>query len=291
VKIRWSLCLSALVLLFANSSFAQPAEPWENEGQSLSEGPVAGDMTYEWWGKSGRTYFIQSSEDLMDWTYIPIIEAGIDDWVEWGFSFTADSIFLRLKFSDIPTINPDTADFDGDDISNWDELLQESDPFGTLDLNGNGIPDDWEPYWDDQFGAFPKPIAASLSRDTTNVQLLHLNNPVSPAADFTVTVYGSSANSFVDYEFEDSLTGNAVYGWTDISATGTLLADISEHDNASQEVIFQDFPFPSTESILTASSSRPMGFWPFSTILCPGAVIRFPTGTIPTASSPCFGTI
>ena len=244
MKISWSLCLSALLLLSANLSFAQPTEPWENEGQSLSEDPVTGDMTYQWWGKSGRTYFIQSSEDLMDWTYIPIIEPGIDDWVEWGFSFTADSIFLRLKFSDIPTTNPDTADFDGDNIGNWAELLQETDPFAALDLNGNGIPDDWELFWNDRIGVYPAPITASLSRDSTSVQFLYLNNPVSPDADFTVTVSGDIAGSFLGYEFEDSLTGNVLYEWTEIAATGTLLTDISDHDNASQEVIFQSITFP-----------------------------------------------
>ena len=251
MKISWSLCLSALLLLSANLSFAQPTEPWENEGQSLSEDPVTGDMTYQWWGKSGRTYFIQSSEDLMDWTYIPIIEPGIDDWVEWGFSFTADSIFLRLKFSDISTTNPDTADFDGDNIGNWDELLQESDPFASLDVNNNNIPDDWELYWADQFAVFPNPITASLNQYESITKTLHLNNPVSPDADFTVTASNNLVGSQVVYHYEDNLIGGASYNWTEIDPSdsgrdydGIRVGEVSSIFDTPQSVSFAfSFPF------------------------------------------------
>lgn len=233
--------LSALVLLLATRSFAQPTEPWENEGQSLSEDPITGDMTYEWWGKSGRTYFIQSSEDLMDWTYIPIIEPGGDDWVEWGFSFTADSIFLRLKFSDIPTTNPNTADFDGDDIGNWDELLQETDPFAALDLDANSLPDDWELFWGSEIAVFPTPLELTLDWGGQEMVSLYLNNPTTSAANYSAAVSGETV---AGYSWEDSLTGTISYSWTDISTSGTLMTGISDVDNDSQAIQLTQFTLP-----------------------------------------------
>ncbi len=140
---RILLCLSALALPVIGPSIAQSPAPWQNEGQKLIQDPTTGDMTLQWWGESGRTYFIQISEDLVDWNYVPIIEPGTDDWVEWGFSFSSDSLFLRLNYSDIPSTDPFSDDFDGDGISNWDEFQAGTDPLNP-DTDGDGIPDGWE---------------------------------------------------------------------------------------------------------------------------------------------------
>ena len=97
-----------------------------------------------WWGRAGRTYFIQVSEDLLTWTYLQVIEPGAGQPISWGLSSSAGALFVRLKYSDIPTNDPFGADFDGDGVSNWDELQRGTDPLSGLDANGDGIPDDWE---------------------------------------------------------------------------------------------------------------------------------------------------
>jgi len=234
-----------------------------NEGTRLTHDSVNDTWSFSWWGRAGRTYFIQQSDDLMSWQYIPIIEPGQEDVVEWGFATNADRLFMRLKYTDVPTLDPWGDDFDGDNIGNWDELLQESDPFATLDLNSNGIPDDWELFWDDQFGAFPKPITASLTHRESITKQLSLSNPVTPDADFTVTVSNNLAGAQVVYDYEDSLTGGAIYNWTEVSTTGTLLTGISDVVDGYEEVTLLNFAFPfygTSHSSVFVSSNGMLAF-------------------------------
>ena len=56
---------------------------------------------------------------MLDWTYIQVIEPGanaIKQWVVTSAPNTPDApmLFIRLRYSDIATSNPATADFDND---------------------------------------------------------------------------------------------------------------------------------------------------------------------------------
>ncbi len=212
-----------------------------NEGTRLTHDSVNDTWSFSWWGRTGRTYFIQQSDDLMSWQYIPIIEPGQEDVVEWGFATNADRLFMRLKYTDVPTLDPWGDDFDGDNIGNWDELLQESDPFATLDLNGNGIPDDWELFWDSEIAVFPTPLELVLDWGEQTAESLYLNNPTASAANYSIAVTGDTVAGF---SWEDSLTGTIGYNWTDISSTGTLMTTISDVDNDSQLITLSLFTFP-----------------------------------------------
>ena len=79
------------------------------------------------------------------WTYYPdILEPGTG--VRLGYTFTVSGpnrFFLRLKYSDIPTGDPHAADFDGDGVSNGDELQLGLDPLKP-DTDGDGLNDGWE---------------------------------------------------------------------------------------------------------------------------------------------------
>ena len=115
-----------------------------NEGSRLTYDSVLGSYEYSWWGQPGRTYFVQQSDDLSSWQYLPLIESGANDVLSWGFTSTASKFFIRLRYSDIPTSDPFNDDFDGDKVSNWDELRQGTDPLASLDSDLDGLPDDWE---------------------------------------------------------------------------------------------------------------------------------------------------
>lgn len=123
---------------FMPFSFAQTATD-PNEGGRLTRDASTGAFTVSWWGRAGRTYTIQHSEDLAHWYYVPIIEVGSDQIIEWGFTSTADRMFLRLKYTDSP----------------------EGDPF-NVDIDGNGLPDNWEL---DYFGAFAQDPSADPDND------------------------------------------------------------------------------------------------------------------------------
>ncbi len=128
--------------LLAGTASAQTSSA-PNEG--LNIGSSAGNYDMSWWGRAGRTYFIQQTNDLLTpWQYLPLIESGADAPLAWGFTSTAPATFLRLRYSDIPTADPFAADFDGDKVGNFAELTNGTDPLRSLDSDNDGLPDDWE---------------------------------------------------------------------------------------------------------------------------------------------------
>ena len=147
--------------LCSNFIWAQTATDL-NEGSQLTHDSVNDTWKFSWWGRSGITYFMQQSDDLMSWQYIPVIEPGQNGVVEWNFATSADKLFMRLKHTDKATVNPFDDDFDGDGISNINELTAPSelnlDPFdpdsndngildGFEDIDDDTLPDWWEIYW------------------------------------------------------------------------------------------------------------------------------------------------
>lgn len=119
---------------------------------------VSPGFNLDWHGQLNRGYFIQWSDDLINWSYMPVIEHGADAALGYGFSSPDDRIFLRLKYTEDAVTDPINDDYDGDGISNWDEVRaggSGTDPFKWdtdgdgksdyyADSNGNGMPDGWE---------------------------------------------------------------------------------------------------------------------------------------------------
>lgn len=103
---------------------------------------TAGTYNAEWVGITERTYFVEWSRDLKDWSYLPFMAFGIapEGVHSYGGDSDADTFFLRLKFADIPTINAELADYDIDGLSNIDELSLGTDPLDP-DTDHDGIPD------------------------------------------------------------------------------------------------------------------------------------------------------
>lgn len=130
-----ALYVSLLIATFAANAVARPPEPdptadAPNEGSALQFDSTNQIYHFKWWGRTGRTYFLQQSTDLMQlWNWVPVIEAGNDSIKDWGFTSTSDKCFVRLIYTDQATSNPLNDDFDGDGISNIDEVQQGSDPF------------------------------------------------------------------------------------------------------------------------------------------------------------------
>jgi len=112
----------------------QPAPHIEN---------VSNGHSFQWTGVPRHTYFIQHSNNLGnqvgDWTFFPVIESGGGDF-DYGFVTSSSRLFLRLKYTDIPTNDPANADFDGDGLGSLFELLNGLDPL-MLDTDGDGTPD------------------------------------------------------------------------------------------------------------------------------------------------------
>ncbi len=117
---------------------AQAQTPGDlNEGTRLELDAATGIYHLKWWGRAGKSYFIQHSDDLLSWEYLPLLPNGDDNVLEWGLTSSGDKLFLRLKIHD----DPFGIDSDGDGMSDAFDVLNGLDPHladGALDLDGDG---------------------------------------------------------------------------------------------------------------------------------------------------------
>jgi hypothetical protein len=142
-----SIKSAALYLALSATAMATLTVDDLNEGYALQVDSSTGAYSISWTARLGRTYFVQYSTDLMSWSYFPLIEQGDEEKIEYGFLFSGGNrFFTRLRVTDLPAANPMTADFDGDGISNYDELLLGTSPFDVntslvigADADGDGI--------------------------------------------------------------------------------------------------------------------------------------------------------
>lgn len=103
-----------------------------------------GTWNVEWWGIEGRSYFLQASDDLVNWRYAPVIEAGNDEIIGYETGSLGSRHFLRLAYTDQTASDLDTADFDDDGLGNLAEIsAYHTDPLRS-DSDNDGLPDDWE---------------------------------------------------------------------------------------------------------------------------------------------------
>lgn len=94
----------------------------------------------DWEGVYGRGYFLQHSDDLVSWQYFPLMEMGWGNTIPYGFASSAEKFFVRLRYTD-DTTDFYWGDYDGDGVSNWDEIHSLGiDPFAA-DTDGDGVPD------------------------------------------------------------------------------------------------------------------------------------------------------
>jgi hypothetical protein len=178
--------LALLVGLFVIHTVTAQTATAPNEGSRLTPGSMPGSYDFSWWGQPGRTYFIQHSEDMMAWEYVPLIESGVNGALSWTFNPTATKCFLRLQFSDIPTNDPFNDDFDGDKVSNLDEVTLGTNPLAAADTDTDGLPDDWERFYFGHTGADPN--ATAPGQGMTNLQHFELgSNPNNAPPPPTIT--------------------------------------------------------------------------------------------------------
>jgi hypothetical protein len=118
------LCLFAVIA----QSRAQTASDL-NAGSRVLYSGTAGIYSLAWWGVSGYTYLIQESDDLVNWTYVPIVESGSNTDIRWGFTTTASNTFFKVEYITQPIAQVPGSSFNGPDN------------------NGDGIPDDWELFY------------------------------------------------------------------------------------------------------------------------------------------------
>ena len=98
-----------------------------------------GTWAVDWAGVEQRTYFLQWSNNLSTWSYAKSIDFGAGPHSR-GCSSSSPKYFVRLHFVDIPTSNPELADFDIDGLGNLAELTLGTDPL-LADSDRDGVTD------------------------------------------------------------------------------------------------------------------------------------------------------
>ena len=157
-----------LIFLSISISGFSPLQAQETTPATLLEGDsgislqpsATGEKILHWLGRADRTYFIQASPDLLDWTWAPNIESGIDGPMSYEVDGPVAAGFFRLQYTDQTAEDVDSADFDGDGLSNNFELTPRPRPGGIVgyanlnpniqtspllaDTDHDGLSDKWE---------------------------------------------------------------------------------------------------------------------------------------------------
>ena len=123
-----------------------------NAGSQVTYNNSSGTYALSWWGVAGDTYLIKTSDDLMNWSYVPIVESGSNAVIQWGFSANTTSLFLELEYISVPPSQLSGAIFNGPDN------------------NGNGLPDDWELFYFGYLGVDPNAFIPWSGGQITNLQ-------------------------------------------------------------------------------------------------------------------------
>jgi hypothetical protein len=135
---------AAMLLTCTGTLFADP--PTDPQSQVAFEAGSSGTWNMDWEGVVGRVYFIQWSIDLLEWNYLPVIEAG-EDISSFGAASSSDKFFLRLHYAnfdpeDSDYLDAENADYDNDDMSNLFEVMNGFNPFvfdAIADPDGDGL--------------------------------------------------------------------------------------------------------------------------------------------------------
>lgn len=102
---RTARALLMLVLMIASTTPVQTQTASDvNEGLIIRPQEWQGDYTLSWWGRAGKTYYLQQSDNLVNWTYLPIIELGDDAPMNYGIASNASRSFFRVRY-----VNPSSA--------------------------------------------------------------------------------------------------------------------------------------------------------------------------------------
>ena len=191
----------------------------------------------DWTSHPGITYFIQYSFDLKTWNYLPVIESGDGQPISYGFQCDTDRMFLRLHYTNHPTSNPNSDDFDNDGISNWDEVRTGGTGTSPLiaDTDGDGVRDDGLVY------------AAQNDPDGTGLPA-SLQSDLLARWDFEQLNFNPPA-----FSFEDK-TGN---GWT-ASAYGVFQNPEGMVSKAAQ---IQNGYCAVDANVLQGKTSYSISFW------------------------------
>ena len=159
MKVPPSLFLAVLCVGSLRSS--PPTQP-PNEDQKRNSGLVVYldgspvQIKVSWWGYDEKFYFIETSDDLQEWTMLPTVELGEEEAITLGFDLTEAHFFWKLQYSNDPESDLLATDYNGIGLSAWDQLQLGYNPFDWVDTDENDLHDAWEMHYFSSTGVDPQ---------------------------------------------------------------------------------------------------------------------------------------
>lgn len=130
-----------LLVLAATAGAWTGLVAWDGEKPMLTHATPPADGSLTWIGRSGRTYFLQTSTDLGTWVYSLDILPGSGGAMGVEIACNEPAVFARLRWTDAPASDPGEADPDNDGLASMDELsVHGTDPLDP-DTDNDGVPD------------------------------------------------------------------------------------------------------------------------------------------------------
>jgi hypothetical protein len=181
-----------------------------NEGSRISYNSATGVCTLNWWGRSGMSYFIRYSEDLVTWHYLPGIVQGSNHIEGINYQTNGSRLFMQLEIES----DPFNTDSDGDGMSDGWEVQNGLNPHSAADAlddaDGDGVPN-----------IFEYKIGATDPQDPNS----------KPAATFTVDPSIPSDAPPVYKKIQSAIDAVASGAYAYISVKpGTYIEDVSIQD-------------------------------------------------------------
>ena len=159
--LRFIHCILVAGFMFLSVSNSAAQSPDADQQIALRLQTLTnGEKLLHWSGQADHTYFIQASDDLKNWTWAPNIEPGIAAPMSYEVDGPTAKGFFRLIRTPQTAADLDTADFDGDGLSNLYEITPRPRPGGVngyaglnpniqtnpivADTDGDLLNDKWE---------------------------------------------------------------------------------------------------------------------------------------------------
>jgi hypothetical protein len=184
MKTLFAAILAALLFLRVGALAQGPNDL--NAGSQMVYSGSSG--TLAWWGAAGNTYLIQTSDDLVNWSYLPVVESGSNSIIEWGFTSNSSDLFMKLEYINVAASQLSGAIFNGpEDIS-------------------NGLPGDWELFYFGQLAVDPN-MDPNGEGFTAMQDYENGNNPI---ADQVVSV-GPRVGEYLFHETSGTIAHDLSY--------------------------------------------------------------------------------
>jgi hypothetical protein len=244
---RTRLTALFLVVFALVSSLTSQTSTDPNEGLIFTHDASDGHFTLSWWGRAGKTYYVQHSSDLIAWEWVldaSAVASGADDILQMSLETNAKSGFFRLVITDENTLpaawlaghgltpgesgSGPNDDPDGDGLTNYQEFFLGTNP-NNADTDGDGFSDG------DEVAAGTDPIFFG-------------SKPSAPLKPLVIEVWDKT----LDCNYRDDFWGMRFWGGVDVFGYDlTLLSgwqtvvyydDQSDHRSAVKST-FASAPF------------------------------------------------